>query len=90
MSNKDNNKLNELDILIRSTVRGGMEEGTLVTIKFNWGFEFFNNRPYHNYETWSGGYSVEGRGQRGIAEDLDDAIKLWSNKVKSAEAKNNV
>jgi len=79
MSNKV--QINELDRLIRKTVQGGMEGGVLVRIEFIWGFELFNTRPYHNYETWSGGYRVTGRGQTGTAEDLDDALKLWAEKV---------
>ncbi len=84
MSNKI--QINELDLLIRKTVQGGMEAGTLVKIEFIWGFELFNTRAYHNYETWSGGYRITGRGQTAEAEDLDDALKMWAEKVeKSAD-----
>jgi hypothetical protein len=44
------------------------------------GFELFNTRPYHNYETWSDGYVAEAFGENGEviasvrAEDLDVAL----------------
>lgn len=81
MSNKPHNKLNVLDQMIRAVARCGMDEGVVVTIEFISGFELFNTRPYHNYETWSQGYRVTGRGVTVQREDLDDAIKLWSEEV---------
>ena len=59
MSNKAWDKINPLDKLIRQTLRLGMDHGTFLKIEFIYGFEMFNTRPYHNYETWSGGYRVE-------------------------------
>lgn len=83
MSDKPVSKLNELDTLIRRTLRLGMDHGTFLTIEFIYGFEKFNTRPYHNYETWSGGYRVSD--PRFIItierEDLDDALKAWADKV---------
>jgi len=85
MSNKA--KINELDTLIRRTLRLGMEDnGSYLRIDFLYGFELFNTRAYHNYETWSGGYRVtdERNGIQVQSEDLDDALQLWA---KTLEAK---
>lgn len=81
MSDKPQSQLNELDILIRRTVRAGMDSGTLMTIEFIAGFEKFNTRPYHNYETWGQGYRVSGKDVVIEREDLDDAVKEWAKKV---------
>jgi hypothetical protein len=84
MSNKAHSKLSPTDRIIRDTItatrnRGIMgEDGTLVKIAFISGFEKFNTRPYHNYETWGDGYRVEGRGVAVEREDLDEAIAAWS------------
>lgn len=75
MSNKNMDQLWEVDRLVRSSFATGMEEGTKIKIKFITGFELFNTRPYHNYETWSDGWVVEGLGVRTRAEDLDDAMR---------------
>lgn len=51
------------------------------------GFELFNTRPYHNYETWSDGYEVEAFDDdeniiaQTLAEDLDDALALLKKKI---------
>lgn len=83
MSDKPVSKLNELDTLIRRTLRLGMDHGTFLTIEFIYGFEMFNTRPYHNYETWSGGYRVSDPRFNVTVEreDLDDALKAWADKV---------
>lgn len=83
MSNKAWDRVDPLDKLIRKTARCGMNDGTIVTIEFISGFELFNTRPYHNYETWSQGYRVSGRGIRVEEEDLDDALKKWARLVES-------
>ena len=90
MSNKPLNQLNELDRLLRQTVpigqrgSGGMAGAVVdVTIEKLCSFELFNTRPYHNYETWSDGYRVTGRGVVHAAEDLDDAIRGWCEKVET-------
>ena len=92
MSNKDWNKIDRLDKLIRQTLRLGMNDNaTYLTIEFIWGFELFNTRPYHNYETWSGGYRVTDTHNniKVEREDLDDAIEAWAKKLeeKRIEAK---
>jgi len=86
MSDKDWKKLNPLDVLIRRTARCGMEDATVLTIEFISGFELFNTRPYHNYETWGQGYRVRGRGVVAQREDLDDAINEWVRLVEKKRA----
>lgn len=86
MSDKPWDKLNELDQIIRRASRCGMTEGDVVKITFISGFELFNTRPYHNYETWSQGYRVSGKGVTVEREDLDDAVKEWAAKVDALEA----
>ncbi len=81
MSNKAWDKLNPLDQLIQRTARCGMTDGTVMCIEFISGFEKFNTRPYHNYETWGQGYRVTGLGVQVEREDLDDAILEWSTLV---------
>jgi hypothetical protein len=58
----------------------------ICTIRLFGGFEFFNSRPYHNYETWSEGYEITTGDRYGnidvTAEDLDDAINELENKLK--------
>lgn len=78
MSNKTWEKLNGLDRTIRRASRCGMTGGVVMTIEFISGFELFNTRPYHNYETWSQGYRVTGKGVTVEREDLDDAVVAWA------------
>jgi hypothetical protein len=48
--------------------------GTQVVIRKHDGFELFNNRAYHNYETWSDGYEICD-GQFVVSfEDLDECL----------------
>ena len=81
MSNKAWKNINELDKLIQQTARCGMTDGTVMVIEFISGFEKFNTRPYHNYETWGQGYRVHGLGVKVEREDLDDAVKEWARLV---------
>jgi hypothetical protein len=81
MSDKPFDKLSPLDQVVRRAARCGMTTGTVVVIEFFSGFELFNTRPYHNYETWSQGWRVHGRGAVAEREDLDDAISEWSRAV---------
>lgn len=84
MSNKAHGKLTPTDRIIRETISATKakdafgEDGILVMIQFVSGFEKFNTRPYHNYETWGDGYAVMGRGVSVEHEDLDEAIAAWS------------
>ncbi len=77
MSNKDFNKLNELDRKLRTNFTVGMDTPHVrVKIELVNGFELFNTRPYHNYESWSDGYVLTDT-ETGVvysSEDLDDAV----------------
>jgi len=77
MPNKTWDKLNSLDQALRRAKPQGMDSGVKVTIEFFGGFECFNTRPYHNYETWSDGYRVTDGEIKVEAEDLDDAIEKF-------------
>lgn len=87
MSNKKWNKLWEADRAIRKMFPTMMwnNDEIILTIEFFGGFEFFNTRPYHNYETWSEGYRVKAGTRYGeivaTAEDLDDAIRKLQQKL---------
>lgn len=89
MSDKAASKLNPIDsqvrlVIARTSMAKMGEDGTPLTIAFVSGFERFNTRPYHNYETWGQGWRVEGRGITVEREDLDDAINEWEAKVTAA------
>lgn len=86
MSNKPFAKLNALDQLVRQTARCGMTEGTVMVIEYISGFELFNTRPYHNYETWSQGWRVHGLGVWIEREDLDEAVAAWAKAVTDGRA----
>jgi len=83
MSNKPFKKLNPIDQKLRRLFPPRMNSDTeeQVVIRKISGFELFNTRPHHNYETWSDGYEVEAKGFKVQAEDLDDAIDLLEKKV---------
>lgn len=84
MSNKPFNQLNELDQKLRKAFPVGMDTPNIrVSIELLNGFELFNTRPYHNYETWSDGYRATDKvsGMVFEAEDLDDAINGLIKKV---------
>ena len=74
--NKPFYQLNPLDQQLRRTFQSGMFDGVRVRVELISGFELFNTRPYHNYETWGDGYRVSlPDGSLAIEkEDLDDAI----------------
>lgn len=90
MSDKEFRMLWPLDQQLRSEFPTGMYEGVQVRIEKIVGFELFNTRSYHNYETWSDGYRVVGpaegvfpgwkdfaalAAEYGIAEEV--AVDLW-------------
>ena len=88
MSNKEFQKLNPIDKAIRIACPTGMcDKHTELTIEFIQGFELFNTRPYHNYETWSDGYRISGKGIVIEREDLDDAVAAW---IKEKERKDDL
>ena len=89
MSNKRFDKLMPLDREVRRLHRVGMNDGVhaTITIELYSGFELFNDRPYHNYETWSDGYRVvyqdeDGRRLEIHEEDLDDALNALATKLR--------
>jgi hypothetical protein len=69
-------KLHPFDEQLRQCFPIGMLTGTQIVIRKVIGFELFNTRPYHNYETWSDGYEVTDGKYLVRAEDLDDAMQL--------------
>lgn len=89
MSNKANNQLMDADRRMRQLspnkgMTGKDEKQICVTLIR--GYEKFNTRAHHNYETWSDGYLVEAfRGNAVIAsaeaEDLDDALDLLEKRI---------
>lgn len=84
MSDKPRGLLCIPDQIIRDVKPPGENSGIHVTIEYFTGFELFNTRPYHNYETFSGGYRVKGLGATAEAEDLDDAVTAWAKAVRKA------
>lgn len=86
MSDKDWKKLWEIDRQIRTIHPTQMwnNNETICTIRFFGGFELFNTRPYHNYESWSEGWEItSGDGKvRVVAEDLDDAVAKYKVAIK--------
>ncbi len=64
---------------VRRNTPGGMQEGTMLTIEMIRGFEKFNTRPYHCYETWCSGWRItDPRLKHGIErEHLQDAVAEW-------------
>jgi hypothetical protein len=87
MSNKAHSKLNKLDQILRKLFPESMTNGTIVQVKIEkiCGFELFNTRPYHNYETWSDGYRITAGNTVVQAEDLDDAIYLLEAKLNESK-----
>jgi hypothetical protein len=85
MSDKELNKLNEIDRKLRRAIPVTMTESrTEVQLKIEkiCGFELFNTRPYHNYESWSDGWRITKGDIIVEAEDLDDAVNLFLEKYK--------
>lgn len=91
MSDKPRAKLNELDRMLRDVTPISCKEGciptTKITIELITGFELFNTRPYHNYESWSNGYRISGFGVKVEREDLDDAVRDFCKKVVEKSSK---
>lgn len=94
--NKNIKKVWDADRLIRFALPTGMEEGVALTIEYVKGFELFNTRPHHNYETWSSGWRITGPvGAAGTQptvsayeEDLDDAFRVFMKKRDEARKAN--
>jgi hypothetical protein len=86
MSDKPWGKLNELDKALRRAFPVGMskdQQGARCRIEMISGFELFNTRPYHNYETFSSGYrvSLPDGSFTASKEDLDDAIQALIDEI---------
>lgn len=87
MSDKPREKLNSIDRDLRMAVPvvGFAPDHTQLVIEKICGFELFNTRRYHNYETWSDGWRVT-RGSLTVkAEDLDDAVRLFVEALAEAD-----
>jgi hypothetical protein len=75
MSDKDHRKLTDIERLIDRVYAPNMTDSLQFTVRRQCGFELFNTRPYHNYETWSCGYYAEDVfGNVASAEDLEDCL----------------
>jgi len=91
MSNKPFERLSDIDKRLRRLFPTQMwENGEVIcTIEMFGGFEFFNTRPYHNYENWSSGYCIRTGDRYGnievSAEDLDDAVTKLEQKMKEVK-----
>ena len=68
----------DIEQTIRRTARCGMTDGTVMTVEFISGFELFDTRPYHNYETWAQGWRVSGLGVFVERESLAEAVTQWA------------
>tara|TARA_R110000772_G_scaffold99174_2_gene198843 strand:- start:7214 stop:7492 length:279 start_codon:yes stop_codon:yes gene_type:complete len=92
MPNKDWSNLNPIDSALRRLKFVGMFDGVKLKIELINGFELFNTRPYHNYETWSDGWRITDTetGFMAQAEDLDDAVDLFIKKIGEENGKRNV
>lgn len=63
---------------LRAALPHGLFDGTMVTITMTSGFENFSRGiPYHNYEDWGQGFTIEGFGIKYTHEYLDTAIDEW-------------
>jgi hypothetical protein len=74
MSNKGIGSLNSIDRDLRRAYPVGMRDGVDCVIRKITGFEKFNTRPYHNYETWSDGYEACDGVVFASGEDLDECV----------------
>jgi len=87
MSDKPFSSLNIIDQTLRKITGSPSPDntGTQIVIEKICGFEYFNTRPYHNYEDWGDGYAItmpniilnwagNKRPLQVEAEDLDDAV----------------
>lgn len=76
--------LSDMDIIVPWKLGLGMSDGTFLKLEYIYGFEKFNTRPYHNYETWAGGWRVtdEKNGITFEEEYLEKAIEMWMRKAK--------
>ena len=88
MLSKTPHKLSELDRVVPWIQRLGMSDGTFLKLEYVYGFEKFNTRPYHNYETWAGGWRVTDTKHK-ISfeeEELEKAVAKWIELADKVEA----
>lgn len=69
---------------LRMATPVGMEDGIKQIIIRHCGFELYNTRPYHNYETWSDGYIVIGH-KDGKAMPLDWFLDNYGSLIKNRD-----
>ena len=81
MSDKGFDKLDSADAILRLSSPVGMENGVKQVIIRHCGFELYNTRPYHNYETWSDGYLILGT-KDGKAKSFDWFLEQYRLPVK--------
>lgn len=79
--------LDPIDRELRLLKPVDMSEGTKLYIELINGFELFNTRPYHNYETFSDGWRITDGKITVEEEDLLDAVKAF--REKALKEKNN-
>lgn len=87
MPDKNWNRLNPIDLDLRIVNHVGMEDGIKQLIIRQCGFELYNTRPYHNYETWSDGWIVFGR-KDGKAMPIKEAFDSYLNRYKNGTQEN--
>lgn len=76
-----NAHLSLIEQKLRTALPYGMYDGTMVTITMTSGFEHFSRGiPYHNYEGWGQGFTIEGFGVKYTHEYLDTAVDGWITK----------
>jgi hypothetical protein len=86
-------ELNTIDQQIKRLFTTGMFDGLQLRIELKCGFELFNTRAYHNYETWSHGYyaSIPENNESKIreirveAEDLDVLVHRLSESLSNLD-----
>lgn len=81
MSDKHHDRLWPVERRINQLYNPTMTDRIQIKLKRFTGFEIFNTRPYHNYETWSAGWNAEDAwGNSASAEDLDDCLNKLCDK----------
>lgn len=80
-------RLSRMDTFVPAILGLGMSEGIFLKIEYVYGFEKFNTRPYHNYETWAGGWRLtDTKNDISFEEEyLSKAIDMWIRKVEAKQ-----
>jgi hypothetical protein len=65
---------------------GPATTGVQLRIELRCGFEMFNDRPYHNYETWAHGWFIDGCGVQASGEDLAKTVARFVELARKAQA----